>query len=288
VQEPQLILSFDIEDWFHILDNPQTDSMDRWHSFESRVEAGTDRIIDFLQKHQLQATFFCLGWVGQKYPHVIKKIASAGYEIGSHTFAHQLTYKHTPHSFKTDLIKSIDILQQISSQAVTSFRAPGFSFTEQTKWAFEILVECGICTDSSIFPAPRGHGGYAGFTSAGISQIQTPSGVLKEFPINILSLFSKRLVFSGGGYFRLLPGWFITLATKHQKQPYVMTYFHPRDFDAHQPLLPGLSKFRKFKSYYGLAGAFKKFEHYVKRFKTTDVQTACASIDWATIELLKL
>ena len=79
--------------------------------------------------------------------------------------------------------------------------------------------------------------------------------------MNTASLLGQNFVFSGGGYFRLLPEWY--LKKLFNSQDYVMTYFHPRDFDAGQPIIPGLSRFRKFKSYTGIRSALEKLEKTV-------------------------
>ena len=113
------------------------------------------------------------------------------------------------------------------------------------------MAEEGIKYDSSVFPANRAHGGLPQFTTDQPCKVITKKGYeIIELPMNTASLLGQKFVYSGGGYFRLLPEWYLKKLFK--SQDYVMTYFHPRDFDAHQPVLKNLSLTRRFKSYYGL------------------------------------
>lgn len=280
------ILTFDIEDWFHILENDSTKTDKEWSNFEYRLEANMERIFELLDRNNQKATFFVLGWIAQKYPNIIKRIYSMGYEIASHSNLHQLVFEQKPNEFKADLEKSIKIIEDITGKKITIFRAPGFSITEKTKWALYEIVNLGIEIDCSIFPAKRVHGGFPSFGSAEPSIIEFNGIQLKEFPINMYNVFGFSFIFSGGGYFRLLPYWIVKLLMK--KANYVMTYFHPRDFDYEQPILKDLSLLRQFKSYYGLKGAFRKVEKLIKDFKFIDINTANDLIDWNSVKVIDL
>ena len=199
------ILTFDVEEWFHILDNESTKSEKEWANFSYRIDANMDRIFQLLDKHNQKATFFCLGWVARKFPHIIKKIDSLGYEVATHSDLHQLAYEQTEVDFKEDLKRSIGAIESITSKKVITYRAPGFSIKKENKWAFESLAEEGIEIDCSVFPAKRAHGGFEEFGYAEPTYINMNGNRLKEFPINLYSLFGKNLIFSGGGYFRLIP-----------------------------------------------------------------------------------
>lgn len=275
------ILTFDIEDWFHILDNSETQDVSSWSDFESRIDAGVGRILTALEKSGREATFFCLGWIAEKYPDVIRRIVNQGFEIGSHSFAHQLVYSQNRAKFQDDLKRSIGSIEEITGKKVRMFRAPGFSITGNCLWAFEELAKHNIEIDCSIFPAARAHGGLPGFDSSGPTRLNLDNEqVLKCFPINTISVFGKKIVYSGGGYFRLLPWWY--LDSRFSRDNYVMTYFHPRDFDADQPLVPGLSLARYFKSYVGLGGAMNKLEKLLDKYDFVSVGQAHDQIDWAT------
>ena len=266
------ILTFDIEDWYHILDNPLTKTEDQWNNFEVRIHDGVDRILNLLQQHNQSATFFCLGWVGVKYPEIIKKIDEMGFEIATHSHYHQLVYELTPKQFKDDIGRSIKTLEDITGKKVRAFRAPGFSITPESSWAFEILIELGITIDCSVFPAPRAHGGFPDYGDPGPALLKVKGGTLKEFPINFSSIGSRKLVYSGGGYFRLFPQFLLNRFFK--TSPYTMTYFHPRDFDFNQPMVPGLSTGRKFKSYVGLKSSLSKLSKLLGTFKFCDLKEA--------------
>lgn len=280
------ILTFDIEEWFHLLDFKATRTVESWKNYEQRICKNTDRILELLKNKKQKATFFCLGWVAEKYPQIIRKIDDFGFEVGSHSSYHQLAYELNPQQFREDLQKSLNTLQDIIGKKVSCFRVPGFSITRANAWAIEILIESGITSDSSIFPAPRGHGGFESFGTDKPVIINSQSGSLKEFPINTVSFLGKRIIFSGGGYFRLLPYFLIDRFMRRSQ--YVMTYFHPRDFDPGQPILKGLPLTRKFKSYYGLSSAFKKLEMLLDNYQFSDMKGAEEILAWEKIELSSL
>lgn len=280
------ILSFDIEEWFHILDNQSTRGEAEWSNYECRVHNNVDRILDILTVNNQTATFFCLGWIAEKYPEIVKKINDLGFEIGSHTDMHQLIYEQSPEQFGKDLSTSIDRLQNITGKKVRAFRAPGFSIREENKWAMDILAENGIEMDCSIFPANRAHGGYRSFLSAGPSIIESRGIKIKEFPVNVYSLFGRRIVFSGGGYFRLLP--YSVIRHMMNRSDYVMTYFHPRDFDPDQPVIKDVSLLRMFKSYYGLDLSFIKLKKLLADFEFVDLGTADELVDWSNARVVSL
>jgi polysaccharide deacetylase family protein (PEP-CTERM system associated) len=286
MQQPIRILTFDIEEWFNLLDIDASRSVVSWDSFERRIHENTEKILLLLQEAGCKATFFCLGWVANKYPELIKKIDTAGYEIGSHTQNHQLAYELTPQQFKDDLEQSLASLESVTGKKVRCFRVPGFSITESNTWVLDVLAQSGITVDSSIFPAGRGHGGFASFGHDVPTIIRTPSGDVKEFPINTATIMGKPFIFSGGGYFRLFP-YMLIRRLMHQS-PYVMTYFHPRDFDPGQPVLTGLSAVRRFKSYFGLSGALGKLRKLLRDFEFTDVAGAEARVDWGKVPVIAL
>jgi len=278
------ILTFDIEEWFHILDNSSTKGSVEWQEFPSRIHENSERILTLLEKYNQKATFFCLGWIALKYPEVIKSIAKAGHEIGCHSKMHQLVYEQNPSEFKEDTKSAIFILEDLIGEKIISYRAPGFSITKKTNWAFEILIELGIERDSSIFPAIRSHGGYSSFSNAKPVLLETNGMTLKEFPINTISLLGCPFVYSGGGFFRIIPYSILNQLIK--RNTYVMTYFHPRDFDPAQPMIPGLSLLRKFKSYVGLKSTFSKLSNWIENYEFIDLREADIQIDWDSLTTL--
>lgn len=297
------ILTFDVEEWFHLLDFDATRTEAEWGNYEVRIHDNVDRILDILDRTNTKATFFIIGWVAKTYPEVVKKIA-AKYQIGTHTMNHQLVWQQTPEQFREDVDSSIKLLQDITGQPIECFRAPGFSIRESEPWAFDILSELGIKYDCSVFPAHHAHGGMASYGEAVPSLIRHNGVEMKEFPVTTKEMMGKPIIFSGGGYFRLVPYWLLHKwsceAAERQVTPvminedmsrkagYLLSYIHPRDLDGGQPMLEGLPLARKFKSYVGLKQAPEKLRQYLKDFKFVDVQTASDMIAWDRVPRIEL
>ena len=280
------ILTFDIEEWFHILDNNSTKTEADWTKYPSRIHENMERIFQLLEETNQQATFFCLGWVARKHPDIIRAIANRGFEIATHSDLHQLAYQQSRSEFKNDLETSIKVLEDITGKKIRAYRAPGFSIKQENKWVFEVLIENGIEVDCSVFPAKRSHGGFEQFGVAEPCWIDIDGYRLKEFPINTVNGLGKSLIFSGGGYFRLIPYPVLQQLTKRSN--YVMTYFHPRDFDANQPMIEELSRLRKFKSYYGLSGCLDKLKELMTDFPFIDLATAEQLVNWDKAKIVKI
>jgi polysaccharide deacetylase family protein (PEP-CTERM system associated) len=279
------ILTFDIEDWYHFLEHRSTRSPEQWNSFEPRVIQNTSLILDFLARNNQKATFFVIGWIAERNPSIVKDIASAGHQIGLHSYGHQLIWQQRDEEFRQDLLRNIGVLEDQLGQKVEIYRAPGFSIKKQNTQAFEILAKAGITTDASIFPALRAHGGMPSFPFNRPCRIESGGITLKEFPVNYNRIAGIRTVLSGGGYFRFWPYSVIHRLTENA--PYVMTYFHPRDFDREQPLLSDLGPFRRFRAYYGLGSSLEKLGKLISDFDFTDLQTADNSINWETAPVVK-
>jgi len=273
------ILTFDIEEWFHLLDHPATRSEKEWVNYEIRIHENMEIIFQILDEYKISASFFVVGWIAEKYPEIVRTINERGYQIGSHTHTHQLAHQQDRTTFYQDVEKSVKTLEDCIGKKVELFRAPGFSISEDNKWAFEVLHELGITTDSSVFPIDHAHGGLLGYPSTKPSLLKYNGIILKEFPINSLNILGRRMVFSGGGYFRLLPYQLIKRATL--KSDYIMGYFHPRDFDFNQPLIQDLSALRKFKSYVGLKSCRPKLEKWLNDFDFMDIDAATKRINWS-------
>ena len=179
------------------------------------------------------------------------------------------------------------MLEDITGQKVSKFRAPGFSIRESEGWAFEALHELGIKTDCTVFPTKHAHGGMPSYTNPVPSIIEYNGIEMEEFPVTVKQLGGKNIIFSGGGYFRMFPYQLIKHWSK-QSQDYLLGYIHPRDLDGGQPMLEGLPLTRKFKSYVGTKGAEKKLRRYLTDFSFTDIETARQQIDWASVPRVKL
>ena len=211
-----------------------------WDQFESRVQINTQKLLELLAKKGVQATFFILGWVAERYPSLVHQIASAGHEVASHGYAHELITSQTPVVFREDIRKAKAILESILSKPVLGYRAPSFSITKDTMWATQVLVEEGYIYDSSIFPVV--HDRY-GVPSANpeLHRLSTASGLLWEVPPSTVKCLGVRLPVAGGGYFRLYPYPVLRALLRKlegEGAPLVM-YMHPWEFDPDQPRMEG-------------------------------------------------
>jgi len=260
------LLTLDVEDWYCVLDvgGPRCET---WEKLPERVQKPTYKILELLDRTSVQATFFVLGWVAQRFPRLISDIAAAGHSIGSHGYAHELVYEQTPEEFRADLRASVDAIATACGVRPIAYRAPGFSITPNTPWAFEVLLEEGFKIDASIFPARRGHGGWAGFCPYPC-RILTRSGSLIEIPATTFRLGPLRLAFSGGGYLRLFPFPLIKALTHRLNRAGhpVIFYLHPREIDPYHPRLP-MSPYRRFKSYVALKSTLPKLHRLLTEVK---------------------
>jgi peptidoglycan-N-acetylglucosamine deacetylase len=278
------ILTFDIEDWYNC-DFITTDF--DWDKYEVRIYEGVDRILQELKTRNLKATFFCLGWVAEKHPEVIKLIHANGHHIGCHSYQHELSFRFDREGFKQDTLKSKKLIEELIGEPINAFRAPGFSITEQNVWALEVLTELGFDFDCSIFPAAHDYGGFVSYGKSEPTILQLPNGKqLKEFPINVQNIFGRKIVFSGGGFFRFFP--YFLIKKWALKSKYIMTYFHTRDFDPGQPIIQSLPIIRKFKSYVGLSSSFAKFKKLLSDFEFVNIEEANKLVNWNVTRTLKV
>lgn len=280
------ILTFDVEEWFHLLDFDETRTEDKWSKYPVRIYENIDRILNILEETDTKATFFIIGWIAKTYPDIVKKIAEK-YQIGSHTMTHQLVWQQSKNEFKNDVETSIKLLQDITGQPIECFRAPGFSIRKSEGWAFEILNELGIKYDCSVFPAHHAHGGLPEYGHAKPGLIRYNNIEMREFPICAKEIAGKHIIFSGGGYFRLIPYHLIKQWTK-ECNDYCLAYIHPRDLDYGQPMLKDLPLSRKFKSYVGLKTAENKLRKYLKDFKFTDIRSTADNINWTSVPVIDI
>ncbi|MBP7088513.1 MAG: DUF3473 domain-containing protein [Candidatus Omnitrophica bacterium] len=249
------ILSFDIEDYFQVDNFRKTISFSQWSNFEVRVEKNTKRILNILEEYDTRATFFVLGWIAEKFPNLIKEIHQLGHEIASHGFDHQLVTSKDARTFREDIRKSKRLLEDIIQEPVYGYRAPTFSITKDSEWAFDILMEEGFKYDSSVFPFRYDKTGLPE-NKRYIHKIYNQQHYLWELPISNVKILGKNFPFSGGGYFRLFPYDFIkNIIQKHNNTNHiVIVYLHPWELDPKQPKIK--------------AGFLNSFRHYVNIAKT--------------------
>ena len=242
-------MTVDVEDYFQVSAFESVVSRDRWDEYESRVAANTDRLLEIFDESGVRATFFILGWVADREPALVRRIAAAGHEIASHGYGHRLVYQLTPDAFRDDVRRAKGLLQNLSGQAVGGYRAPSFSITERSLWALDVLVEEGYTWDASIFPIRHDRYGIPG---APRHPYQVRPGLL-EIPASTVRLAGINLPIAGGGYFRLLPLWWtrfgIRRVNETEGKP-VVFYLHPWEVDPAQPRLAAsaLSRFRHYRN----------------------------------------
>ncbi len=228
-------LSFDIEDWFQVENLQSACPFNEWDKFESRVERNTDILLELLDRHHHKATFFILGWVAERKPALVKRIAKEKHEIASHGYKHEVVYRILPGAFREDLQRSKKILEDISGDRIIGYRAPNFSITKDSLWALDILKEFGFKYDSSIFPTSF-HDRY-GFEGIRENTISRFSNGLFELPLTVYKAGKINFPLGGGAYFRIFPYnvfKFLLKRVNASGKNFVF-YLHPWELDSGQP-----------------------------------------------------
>jgi len=263
------VASVDVEEHFQVSGFADVVPRDRWESHESRVESNTDRLLDLFDRAGIKATFFVLGWVGERHPAMVRRIADAGHEIGSHGYSHRLIYDQTPEEFRSETHRSRRFLQDTTGQPVNGYRAASFSITRRNLWALDILAECGFQYDSSLFPVLHDRYGIPGALRQ-MHRLETPAGHrLLEIPPSTLPLGRAMLPVAGGGYLRLYPRalttWAIDRLNRLESMPAVM-YIHPWEVDPEQPRIAARWT-NRFRHYNGLRRTESKLMSLFQRFR---------------------
>ena len=263
------VFSVDVEDWFHILDLPNTPELEQWPALQSDVVKNTRRMFAIFRQHDVKCTLFFLAWVAERWPALVKEAVEDGHEVASHGYAHELVYTITEQRFYDDISKAKDIIERAGGVEVLGYRCPGFSVTVETPWFFERVREAGYRYDSSVFPGSRGHGGLPNAVPTP-HVINTRHGDLVEFPISLAHIAGRPMYFFGGGYLRFFPYALIKRKVNEvlaENRP-VVFYLHPREIDPEQPRLPMSAK-RRFMTYTGLRTTEPKMHALFRDFKFT-------------------
>lgn len=244
-------LTIDVEDYFQVSALAPYIPRDQWPLRECRVERNVDRILLMLDEKGVSATFFTLGWIAQRYPELVRRIANAGHEVASHGFGHQRASDLTKADFSADVSRAKKMLEDITGDEVKGYRAPSFSIGEGNLWAFDCLADAGYRYSSSIYPIRHDHYGMPDAPRFG----HRVAGGLLELPVTTARFFDRNWPASGGGYFRLLPyalsRWLLQQVNRLDGQPAIF-YFHPWEIDAGQPRIPGISAKTRFRHYVNL------------------------------------
>lgn len=270
-------LTIDVEDYYHVSAFEDFVSRREWGEFESRVVASTRKILDILNKADVRATFFVLGWVAKRHPDLVRAIHEAGHEIGCHSYWHRLVYRLSPEEFRDDVRQGRDVLQNITNGPVTMYRAPSFSITRRCLWALDILIEEGFTHDSSVYPVLHDRYGIPG-APAEPHRIRRPAGEIVESPPPVCRLLGMKFPVAGGGYFRLYPyglTWHGVRAIHAEARPAVV-YLHPWEVDPEQPRLP-CGRATAFRHYVNLAGTEGRLRRLVRDFSFGTLSDAVAA-----------
>ena len=245
-------MTVDVEDYFHVSVFEGVVPRDAWDRQPSRVEASMGRLLDLLAAHHVKATCFVLGWVAERCPRLVARIAAEGHEIASHGYWHRLVYDQTPDAFRADLRQARDVIEQAAGVAVRGYRAPSFSITRQSLWALDILAQEGYAYDASIFPIRHDRYGIPD-GPRGVCRLPAGSTSIVEAPGSTVRLAGANVPIAGGGYFRLLPyAWTrrgIARRNRVEGQPAIF-YLHPWEIDPGQPRLAAsaLGRFRHYRN----------------------------------------
>lgn len=260
-------LTIDLEDYYQVSAFSERVDRAQWGTFESHVEANTAHLLDLFARHGVHATFFTLGWVARRHPRLIQQVAQAGHEIACHSDVHRRVFEMTPEEFRSDTLRAKQSLEDIAGVPAVGYRAPSFSITENSAWAFSILAELGFVYDSSIFPIRHPNYGLPQAPAVPF-EIHTCHGKIIEFPMPTLGRGRVRVPFGGGAYFRLLPYWFTRWSIGYlnavRNQP-VCVYLHPWELDRAQPRLDASLSARA-RHYLGIAGTEAKLRKLIREF----------------------
>jgi polysaccharide deacetylase family protein (PEP-CTERM system associated) len=260
----------DVEDWFCSHNLQQAISFNQWHALESRVVQNTHSLLSLLSRYKVKATFFVLGWVAEKYPGLVRDIASMGHEIGTHGFAHQLVTHMQPDAFKKDIHDSIQAIRASGGFNPAGYRAPAFSITQKTLWALPVLKDAGIEYDSSVYPFAY-HPDY-GLPGASLDITEIIPG-LQEVPMSCASSLGMRIPCSGGAYLRFFPYGVFKKLVKNVitgGRPFNF-YIHPWELDKDIPRVK-LSFTKRTRHYANLHTTGKKLEWLLQDFEFTSIQ----------------
>ncbi len=246
-------LTIDVEDYFQVSAFAPHIARADWPRLECRIEANIERILLLLESRRIHATFFTLGWIAERYPAMLRRVAEAGHEVASHGYAHLRASEQSAAQFADDVCHSKTILEQLTGLAVRGYRAPSFSIGATNLWAFDVLQEAGYRYSSSIYPIRHDHYGMPD-SPRYAWRPRGPHGVL-ELPVSTVRLRGRNLPAGGGGYFRLLPyalsRWLLRRINSCDGQAGIF-YFHPWELDPGQPRPPGLSRKTRFRHYLNL------------------------------------
>jgi polysaccharide deacetylase family protein (PEP-CTERM system associated) len=258
-------LSVDVEDWFHVGAFEEVIERGTWDAQADRVERNCDQILEMFAEAEVSATFFTLGWVAERHPALLRRIAAAGHELASHGWDHARVFRMDAKSFGADLERSRKTIEDAAGVRVTGYRAPSFSIDHRTPWAYMVLAEQGFEYSSSVAPVAHDHYGWRDAPRFAFKPL--PWSDLIEIPVTTAEFAGRRLAAGGGGFFRVLPygfsRWAIRQVNRREGRPAVF-YFHPWEIDPGQPRVgnaPLKSRLRHYSKLDGMADKLRQLVH---------------------------
>lgn len=263
------MLTFDIEEWFHANYDHVRPDRSKGTSFRAHM----DTLLQMCSDADCKATFFTLGCIGEDYPDIVKAIAREGHDVASHGYAHELAYKQTKEEFRTDVKKSVDILEDLTGTKVLGYRAPSWSIIESNIHYLEVLEEMGLAYDASIFPVKTFlYGIPSAPTEIHKPKVNGRELDLYEIPMSVMKVAGRNIGYSGGFYFRFFPKFIIQKAIQaaNRQGKSSIVYLHPREVDAKEHKLDLPFK-EHFIHYYNVNGTKAKLTDILKAFSFTSI-----------------
>lgn len=260
-------LSVDVEDWFQVGAFERTIARADWDGLDRRVERNTDAVLEIFDQAGVKGTFFTLGWVAERHPALIRRIAGAGHEVASHGWSHDRVFSMISKVFSEDLARTRKVLEDAGGIAVTGYRAPSFSIDQRTPWAHEALAEAGYAYSSSVAPVVHDHYGWPDAPRFAFRPVAGSN--LVELPVTTARLAGRTLAAGGGGFFRILPYGFSRWAVRQVNtagQPAII-YFHPWEIDPGQPRVANAPLRSKLRHYTNLSVMAAKLKRLIGDFE---------------------
>ena len=256
-------LTIDVEDYFQTEAMASAAPCAAWGAIGLRVERSTWRLMELLDRHQVRATMFFLGWVAERCPQLVAAAAANGHEVACHSYWHRPVYRLTQDQFREDTRRAKDVIESCSGQCVMGYRAPSFSILSAMDWAREILAEEGFIYSSSSHPIRHD---FYNDPEASRLPYRSRTGIW-ELPITTWRLLGRNLPVGGGAFLRILPLPYVLggLQQVAAAGETLMIYLHPWEIDPEQPRLAvGLKS--RLRQYIGLEGMERRLECLVERF----------------------